>query len=134
MAKGLASCPCSCGSNNDYAVCCGKYIDGEALPETAEQLMRSRYTAYTQCNVAYIEATTLEAALADFDHAQALQLAKSSTWLGLKVLEHRPHPKHANEAIVKFDAYFAINGKQGHIHETSKFKRIDQRWYYVDGR
>jgi len=96
--------------------------------------MRSRYTAYTQCNIDYIEATTRDAALLDFDREQALQLAKNSTWLGLKVLEYKPHPKDADQAAVKFDAYFAINGKQGHIHETSKFKRIERKWYYVDGR
>ena len=39
-----AACPCGGAS---YASCCGPYIAGDALPPTAEALMRSRYTAFT---------------------------------------------------------------------------------------
>ncbi|HVL75240.1 MAG TPA: YchJ family metal-binding protein, partial [Noviherbaspirillum sp.] len=38
--------PCPCGGQN-YETCCARYIEGEALAQTAEQLMRSRYSAYT---------------------------------------------------------------------------------------
>lgn len=37
---------CPCQSGHQYADCCGKFHLREAFPETAEQLMRSRYTAY----------------------------------------------------------------------------------------
>ena len=30
-----------------FATCCGPYLAGAAIPQTAEALMRSRYTAYT---------------------------------------------------------------------------------------
>lgn len=37
---------CECGSKVAYEECCGPYHAGAKLPETAEKLMRSRYTAY----------------------------------------------------------------------------------------
>ena len=47
---------CPCGGPN-LSTCCGPYIAGAAIPDTAEALMRSRYTAYTQRNEAYLRAT-----------------------------------------------------------------------------
>ena len=41
---------CLCGSGIDYQHCCGFYHSGEKIPETAEALMRSRYTAYSLRN------------------------------------------------------------------------------------
>lgn len=48
--------PCPCGGPS-LDTCCGPYLAGRAVPQTAEQLMRSRYTAYTQGNEAYLRAT-----------------------------------------------------------------------------
>jgi uncharacterized protein YchJ len=39
-----AACPCGGGA---FATCCGPYLAGDAIAESAELLMRSRYSAYT---------------------------------------------------------------------------------------
>jgi len=39
---------CPCGSDLQYNDCCLPVIQGERTPATAEELMRARYTAYTQ--------------------------------------------------------------------------------------
>ena len=49
--------PCPCGSGRAFTACCGPYLAGTALPETAEALMRSRYTAYARRDGAYLSAT-----------------------------------------------------------------------------
>ncbi len=41
---------CPCGAMRDYVRCCGQYIDAAVLPESPEQLMRSRYTAFVRRN------------------------------------------------------------------------------------
>ncbi|HUT76233.1 MAG TPA: SEC-C metal-binding domain-containing protein, partial [Polyangia bacterium] len=38
--------PCPCGSSRDFADCCGPLLGGEGPAETAEALLRSRYTAF----------------------------------------------------------------------------------------
>lgn len=41
----MTSCPC--GSSRSYADCCEPFVTGAAKAQTAEQLMRSRYTAFS---------------------------------------------------------------------------------------
>src|SRR4030065_912312 len=74
---------CPCKSGQAYAVCCGAFIDHDALPATAEQLMRSRYTAYVLAREDYLlhtwHGSTRPAQL-------GLQDAGPVKWLGLKGL------------------------------------------------
>src|SRR5687767_1109085 len=56
MSKTKTPAGCPCGGPS-LATCCGPYLDGTALPPTAEALMRSRYTAYTLKNEPYLLAT-----------------------------------------------------------------------------
>ena len=46
--------PCHCGSGRPYSACCAPYIHGEASPQTAEALMRSRYSAYAEHAIDYL--------------------------------------------------------------------------------
>lgn len=123
------SIPCPCGQSADYARCCGPLHAGMALATTAEQLMRSRYSAYVRCDETYLLATW---------HAStrpaALDLAAQQpapTWLGLDVKRHEAAGDHA---VVEFVARLRYGGgKAQRMHEVSRFVREDGRWYYVDG-
>lgn len=120
---------CPCGSNTKYTQCCGRYIDGDASAPTAESLMRSRYTAYTQANISYI-ADTMTTPL---NRKRAKIWAKNSTWLGLTVLNSKKGL--ANDIIgwVEFLAELEDkNGKQ-QLHELSEFHKINGKWIYVKG-
>ena len=124
-----AQCPCQSGQN--YAACCQPYIDGERYPNTAEALMRSRYTAYTQANIPYIAATMRDKAAESFDAARAEAWAKQADWQGLTVIDHQPQGECAT---VTFIARFTLNGQNDRIIEQSEFQKINDRWYYVDGQ
>jgi len=117
---------CACGSGNQYSKCCGQYLLGK-LPETAEQLMRSRYTAYYQNAEEYLLASWHEST-----RPAALNLSTQGNikWTGLKVLGHT---SKIATATVEFVARFKINGKAGKIHELSRFVKEQGRWFYVDG-
>ena len=52
----LSLCPCK--SRENYSVCCQPFHLGRAKPETAVQLMRSRYSAYFFRLADYLVATT----------------------------------------------------------------------------
>ena len=45
---------CPCGKGDSLETCCGPFIDGTKRPATAEDLMRSRYSAFATHNVDYI--------------------------------------------------------------------------------
>jgi NAD-dependent DNA ligase len=48
--------PCPCGNDAGYAACCGPLHDGKPA-ESAEQLMRSRYSAYVLLREDYLLAS-----------------------------------------------------------------------------
>lgn len=118
---------CVCGSEKEQKNCCELIIKGIKKAETAEELMRSRYTAYTQLNVAYIIETTLPKMRKYYSPAGILEWAKNSTWLKLEILELK-------ETTVKFEAHYLDENKFPVTHkEHSTFKKENGNWYFVDG-
>lgn len=121
---------CPCGSNRNYDVCCGLYIDGNQKPLTPEDLMRSRYTAYSQAKVEYIAKTMRSPAADGFDLEGARHWASRVKWLRLSV-------HHAeidmNKGFVEFSAFYQDGKKEQVIHEISEFHLIDGVWFYVNG-
>ena len=119
---------CPCGNNKPYADCCGRYLDRNEIPGTAEALMRSRYTAYTLLREGY---------LLDSWHVstrpEKLGLAEeaSSKWLGLQVKRHEQ--TNDSHAIVEFVARYKVAGRAHRLHEVSRFICEDGRWFYVNG-
>jgi SEC-C motif-containing protein len=131
MNKNIELKTCPCGTNVDYTDCCGKYISGESLPATPELLMRSRYTAYTLAEIDYVFDTMRDEALKDADRVESLKWAKNSTWLGLKILNAPDVESDSTDGEVEFIASYESNNKKHELQEHSKFKKINNRWYYV---
>ena len=119
---------CPCGSNKKYSDCCALYLEGNEPAPTAEALMRSRYTAYTQLAEAYLLATWHPST-----RPAALGLAEEAPtkWIGLEVKRHEQ--QDADHAIVEFVARYKVNGRAHRLHEVSRFVREAGRWFYVDG-
>ena len=132
----LAQSPCPCGSSQNYAACCGLYLDKIGTAPTPETLMRSRYTAYVAQNMAYIKATMRGPALAAFDQKIAKMGHKNSgpKWLGLKVIKAYLDPKNSKIGYVEFVARYLEKGIEVRLHELSEFHEDNGRWYYVNGK
>ncbi len=128
QAANLETLPCPCGKSKQYSDCCGRYLDQSEVAATAENLMRSRYTAYTLNREDYLLATwhhnTRPASL-------GLANQPRNQWLGL-ILKHleQSAPDHA---IVEFIARYKINGRAYRLHEISRFIYQEGLWFYVDG-
>lgn len=120
--------PCPCGSGRPYAVCCGPCIAGEAPPETAERLMRSRYTAYARGDLDWLRQTWHpDTCPADLRPDRAAQ------WIGLKILDTESGGPEDRRGTVEFVARYKIGGRAFRLHERSRFERLDGLWVYVDG-
>ena len=103
--------------------------------------MRSRYTAYTQRNEAYLRATWHHSTLPTepiIGENEPLQ------WLGLEVksaLRLRQRKAELSEEqdadTVEFIARYKVNGRAFRVHEVSRFVREEvggvKRWFYLDG-
>lgn len=123
---------CPCGTNISYEKCCALFIEGQAIPATPEQLMRSRYTAFTQANVDYIVQTMREDACAGFNAENTRQWAQQVQWLGLEILQAPPVVD--NKGIVEFIASYRQQGQLQNIREVSEFIQEGERWYYTGGQ
>jgi SEC-C motif-containing protein len=135
MARNPQENPCPCGGAS-YARCCGRFIDDGAVPQTAEELMRSRYTAYTRRNDAWLKATWH----ADTRPAEPVAQDDDVKWLGLEVRQHVPRGDTAavdtaavDTATVEFVARYKVGGRAHRLHEVSRFVREGGRWFYIDG-
>jgi SEC-C motif-containing protein len=121
--------PCPCGNPAGYTQSCGPQQDGAAAT-TAEQLMRSRYSAYVLKREDYL----LSSWHAD-TRPPSLRLGAQQpapTWLGLEI--RRQQDVDADHATVEFVARYRLGGGRAQRqHETSRFVRTDGHWYYLDG-
>lgn len=106
-------------------------IEQHQLATTAEQLMRSRYSAYVTGNIAYIEKTMQRKALAGFDNAASNEWSSLVHWLKLEVLDHQCLDEY--HASVTFKAHYIEENTLCQLMETSQFERINGLWYYTDG-
>ena|SRR6218665_1663610 len=120
------SCPCCSGKA--YSECCESILSEEQKPTTPEALMRSRYTAYTLCDVEYLIKTTHPKMRKYYSAKSIRNWAEKSTWLKLEVVS-------ASGINVHFKAYFQDENQQLQIHEElSTFKQENGVWYFVDGK
>jgi SEC-C motif-containing protein len=122
----MSSKACPCGSNKNLEQCCGQYFSGTVLAPTAEALMRSRYTAYTLNDEAYLRATWDERTCPK----DRITHDEPTRWLGLEVKKFKPD---GDAATVEFVARYKIGGKAHRLHEISRFVRYEGKWFYVDG-
>lgn len=120
---------CACGSSKDFAKCCKPFLMGKAVPKTAEELMRSRYVAYTKANIDYVVATQAKTAAVGFDAKDAAGWAAQVQWLRLQVKRVDSMPN--NEGLVEFVASYRAHGQVRKIHEISRFELIRGLWYYT---
>ncbi len=123
----LGECPC--GSRQLYNACCGRWHDGPeslAAPHPVD-LMRSRYAAFVLGLSDYLLQTWHpDTRPADVDCGPP-----DIRWLGLEI--RRTGTDLHGVQIVEFVARSKHQGRATRQHETSRFERLDGRWYYRDG-
>ena len=119
---------CPCGLPFPLASCCAPIIAGLAIAKTAEQLMRSRYSAYTLKNEAYLleswHSTT---------RPKHLSFDDNQRWLGLKIVATEKGSEQDDEGVVQFVARYKLAGRGYRLKEKSRFSRENLRWAYLNG-
>lgn len=98
------------------------------MPETAEALMRSRYTAYTLGRADYLSATWHPTT-----RRKDMDLDETIKWLGLKIVRTQDGGPNDREGLVEFVARYKIGGRAQRMREASRFVRRNGSWLYVSG-
>ena len=126
--KKAAAKLCHCGNQQTFDACCGAIINGNKTASTAEQLMRSRYSAFVAQDKDYLLASwhpdqrPLEL---DFDPQQQ--------WIGLKIVRTEAGQAGDDTGVVEFVARYKLQGKAYRLEEVSQFERINGQWLYTTG-
>ena len=125
---------CPCHSGKMYKKCCEPFITGVQQAETAEQLMRARYTAYTQVEMDFIEKTHDPKTRRTTDMKANREWAETTKWQGLEIIEAKQGGREDEVGTVEFKAQFETeDGLQDH-HELSLFRKREGKWYFSDAK
>lgn len=124
--------PCPCGTETTYDSCCGAFHSGQAKPAIAEQLMRSRYSAYALGLADYLYHTHHP----DKRTASVAEIhdwAERCTFTRLEVLQCSLGGPSDKIGKVTFRAHYREDGQPQVMQETSRFRRYRGQWVYYDG-
>jgi len=124
---------CFCGNNTAYKECCGAIHSGKRKAITAEDLMRSRYSAFVLADVDYILATYSSETCPSDQKKEILEWTQSVEWLGLKVIHTEKGKEFDSVGWVEFQAGFIEKGQKQIMHEKSFFHKECGVWVYVSG-
>lgn len=122
---------CTCNRKKPYLECCYLIHKGAKKAVTAEELMRSRYAAFTEGNGDYLMESHSVKTRVLKDKKPIENWAKSVTWLHLDILNSSEGNAGDTHGTVEFKAFFMEQGKMDVIHENSSFIMENGKWVYV---
>lgn len=122
---------CPCGRNKPYAVCCEPVHNDIQLAITAEDLMRSRYSAFTLGMGSYLFKSHHSTTRVESEKNAIEKWAKSVQWMRLEVLNTTKGMANDTNGTVEFKAFFMEAGKLQIIHENSTFSKENGHWVYL---
>lgn len=93
--------------------------------------MRSRYSAYTQQNIDYLETTLTKAQQEDFSAEDTRKWARESQWNGLEIKRTEEGGEADDRGLVEFVAHFTAHGQKQLHFETALFERENGEWRYA---
>ncbi len=124
---------CVCGSEKAAENCCLPILAGKRKAETALELMRSRFTAFTVANGDYLNSSHHPETRPVKEKKSIEDWAKSVQWIGLVILGTDFGEAPDNAGYVEFRAVYIEDGKLAEIHEKSYFRKEDGEWFYHSG-
>ncbi|WP_139959723.1 YchJ family protein [Flavicella sediminum] len=121
---------CPCGTGKAYKICCGAIHKGKVKAQTAEELMRSRYSAFTKADGDYLMRSYHSSTKPLSEKKEIVRWAKSVTWLSLLIVAKTKGTVNDTEGTVEFKASFLENGEVKVIYENSYFSKEKGHWVY----
>lgn len=125
---------CPCSSEKNFDDCCGPILDGKSQAKTAEELMRSRYSAFAVQDIDYIFNTTAPETREELDRDEIEAWSEQADWNGLSIVETNQGQADDTVGQVEFVAHYYLGRKEQRHHELSEFKKVDGKWFFVDGK
>ncbi|MDG4813023.1 YchJ family metal-binding protein [Hydrogenovibrio sp. 3SP14C1] len=120
---------CPCGSKKTYAECCEPFHLGQTFPQSAERLMRTRYSAYVMKLEQYLINTWAEST-----RPNQIEFEENIHWLRLRIVKTKQGHAEDQKGMVFFKAFYEVDGEKGMMTEKSQFIRDEAgHWAYLSG-
>ena len=123
---------CPCGTGFPYTDCCGPLIRGASPADTAEDLMRSRFTAFAKGLWDYLEQTKYP----DGQELSAWHKTKfmhdDISWTKLDIIDVKKGGVSDEDGEVSFVAHYVENGEKKTLQEVSRFIKEEGKWFYSE--
>ena len=119
--------PCPCGSGRPFEQCCEPILTGQRPAATAEELMRSRFTAHVARDYPYLHrsyAGTASEAYVELPDEPAIG------WTRLEIHSHDPDVQ-PGLSHVEFSAYYVEAGQEYVLQEKAEFRKQAAGWIYT---
>lgn len=127
-AKKKPSLECPCASRRRFNDCCGPLLRRQATAETAEQLMRSRYSAFVKRNSGYLVYSWLPETC-----PKSIGQLPTEGWEPLDIISTTDGGPDDSSGTVEFRTGY-IHADHSHpMHENARFVRHEDRWVYAGG-
>jgi SEC-C motif-containing protein len=117
---------CPCLSGLPYAECCEPLHRGVSAAPTAEQLMRSRFSAFAVGDADYLLETWHPST-----RPATLELDPELRWYRLDIIDRSAGGPLDSRGAVDFEAFWRSPDSRGSHRERSRFVREGGRWCYV---
>jgi len=134
-AGGSPQQPCPC-SGGPYGCCCRPLHREERSADTAEQLMRSRYSAFALGEIEHLLRTQLSDQPLEQRRRSLQATCRQVRWRRLVILAAEAGGHGDLGGTVRFEAHYSASGQRGVLRECSRFAReggrLDGAWLYVE--
>jgi SEC-C motif domain protein len=124
---------CPCGRDIKFIDCCARIHNDIKLANTAEDLMRSRYSAFVVANVDYLLISHAKETRNTFNQKKTKNWTNSVIWNKLEIICTTNGLINDKDGYVEFKAFYIENGFLDCIHGKSRFVRDSfNNWMYLD--
>ncbi len=125
---------CPCKSEQSYYTCCMPFHYRKAKPDTAEELMRSRYSAYFFRLTDYLVETTHPDTREPGLKEELEKTIPTINWKFLTIIGTSKGGKNDKVGKVEFIAQCYVDGEPHELHERARFRRYKGTWKYLAGK
>ena len=130
--KSEDTCPCKSGKT--YGECCEPILEGRSKAQTAEALMRARYSAYATEHIAFLKESAVKRVQEEFNYDTCLAWSRAAEWHGLEIIETEAGGEGDDRGVVEFRASYTARNEFCNHHERASFVREADGWKFEDGQ
>jgi len=123
---------CYCNRPQSYDTCCGVVHKNILKASSAEDLMRSRYSAFVVGNGDYLMESHHSTTRSVKEKKSLIKWSKSVEWIKLEIIDTSKGTVNDTEGTVEFKAFYFNNGVLEVIHENSMFVKENGYWVYLN--